>query len=352
MCRYSFSKSMFALLVMLLVSGAFLNGSLLGAEKVIAVDCSAGESIIKALGKGVEEVVVEISGVCTENVVIRRDNVILRGSDPELDGIQSAVEGEGVVLTVRDATNVQVENLSLAGGILGLEVINSNAASGPSPVKLTNCRLEGNLSKGAGIVDSVLVAVQTQFLNNSYGGMFIADGSLFNCQGCTFDNGDTWDLDLRSFSRATVMDSTLAGSVRVQNSSHLSLIRSPMTRRLLVSNLSEADIFQGSIGWFTAEDKSIVALRGTEQVNPDFRTSQVWNDSYLKVETTCLEGSGGVCTLEAPTLLSGDILIMNFSKGHISPESTNDGMITCGSGGDFFCPDPGQIECSGCGLCP
>lgn len=345
-------KTMSTLMITLLLSGVSINGVLLGAEKIIAVNCSSGESIIKALDKSEEEIIIEITGTCTENVVIRRDNVILRGTDPEVDGIQAAVEGEGVALIIRDSSNISVENLALTGGAVGLQLINNNAAAGVDPVMLSNCRVEGNLNKGAGIVDSVLIAFQTRFVNNDHGGLFLADGGMLNCRECTFDNGDSWDVELRSFSRATFVDSTLAGSAKVQNSSYLSLVRSPLSRRLHVSNHSQADVYQGSIEWFTVRDKSIIGLHGTEQLNPDLRTNWLQNDSYLKAESTCVEGSGGICTLEAHTLLSGDILMTNFSKGHISPESTSDGVISCSSGSDFFCPDPGQVECSACGLCP
>ena len=54
------------------------------------VDCSKGDSITTAIERNpdAESVLVEIRGVCTEAVVIRRDNVTLRGADPAMDGVR------------------------------------------------------------------------------------------------------------------------------------------------------------------------------------------------------------------------------------------------------------------------
>jgi hypothetical protein len=48
----------------------------------VAVNCSAAESINEALERKAEELIVEITGSCHEDVVIERNNVTLRGVTP------------------------------------------------------------------------------------------------------------------------------------------------------------------------------------------------------------------------------------------------------------------------------
>ena len=72
------------------------------ATKTVKVDCFKGKSINAALNanKNVDELTIEIDGICYENVIVDRDNVTLRGinlyenGEPE-DGIEAASMDEG-----------------------------------------------------------------------------------------------------------------------------------------------------------------------------------------------------------------------------------------------------------------
>ena len=82
-----------------LVQGFLLLFTLLGGITAAAqttvtvkVDCTKGGSINKALdqNKNARSLILEIGGMCTENVIVTRDRVTLRGINPSIDGIQAA----------------------------------------------------------------------------------------------------------------------------------------------------------------------------------------------------------------------------------------------------------------------
>src|SRR6185503_4060518 len=85
----------------------------------VKVDCAKGDTINAALASNpkVQRLTIEISGMCHENVVVTRDRVTLRGSDPAHDGIQAAENTEftDAALWVRAAALFTVENLTLTG---------------------------------------------------------------------------------------------------------------------------------------------------------------------------------------------------------------------------------------------
>jgi len=85
----------------------------------VLVNCSRGESINKALEAKGDELIVEIRGICTENVAVTRNRVTLRGRDPALDGIRGAgmtgvLRPDQAVIRIDLADDVTIEKLSVA----------------------------------------------------------------------------------------------------------------------------------------------------------------------------------------------------------------------------------------------
>src|SRR5580765_2569575 len=86
--------------------------------KSVSVDCDAGETIAKALTKGDERkpLLIQISGTCSENVLIDRNDVVLastsggtvRGTDPAINVI------------VVTASRVTIDGLTVTGGRNGI----------------------------------------------------------------------------------------------------------------------------------------------------------------------------------------------------------------------------------------
>ena len=105
-------------------------------SKTVAVDCAAGDSIAKALEQPGDPLTIDIRGFCDEDVVLSRDRVTLRGSDPDLDVGRLAQQGE---LNLRHpGRRPQVEEepdpgfLQLQGVEVGLGGPGAHAAVRPS----------------------------------------------------------------------------------------------------------------------------------------------------------------------------------------------------------------------------
>jgi hypothetical protein len=120
----------------------------------ITVDCAAGQSINAALAQAAPRLTIEVRGECRENVLVRRDDVTIRGGDPQRDGIHSpgATDAEESTLLIRDARRIAIENLRISGGLRdGLRVMNSHDG-----IVIVNSRLESNGVWGASIADSTV----------------------------------------------------------------------------------------------------------------------------------------------------------------------------------------------------
>ncbi|HUF78167.1 MAG TPA: hypothetical protein VMR44_04545, partial [Thermoanaerobaculia bacterium] len=68
----------------------------------VAVDCDAGDTIADALAQRADELTVEITGSCVEDVTIRRDRTTLVGVAPgaEIVGSPSPADPFGGAVTV------------------------------------------------------------------------------------------------------------------------------------------------------------------------------------------------------------------------------------------------------------
>lgn len=146
-----------------------------GAAKVVPVDCTKGERIGDALLKSKDDLIVEIHGMCMEDVLIRRDGVVLRGTDPNSDGVQAVgtEDFRGAAVFIRDARRVSLENLKLTGGVAsGLRVETSRRE-----ISVSNCRMEGNGRFGAVIIDAAVVMENVHVTApDSVAGEFFAAG--------------------------------------------------------------------------------------------------------------------------------------------------------------------------------
>src|SRR5882762_3477101 len=116
----------FVLAIAALALVAFQSGARAEPTKTVAVDCSAGQTIAKALTLGDERkpLLVQISGTCSEHVRIDRNDVTLAAATPDatISGPDSATD----VIRVT-ASRVAIEGLTVTGGRNG---ITANGASG------------------------------------------------------------------------------------------------------------------------------------------------------------------------------------------------------------------------------
>jgi hypothetical protein len=260
--------------------------------RTVRVDCFKGKSINKALKKHKnDELIIELDGICDEDVLVQRDNVTLRGinldseGEPE-DGIRAvstdpdAPPNFGATLFIRDALNVTVENLILTGAALaGLKILDSGSG-GPLPIVVRNCRLENNTDVGLALTRANAVFEDTVFTGNGVGPTVMTK-SVFGCANCS------------------IVGPLLGGS------SILTVIHSTLKGR------------------FQVNSKARITLTNTEQSeNPSF--NGVFGDSQLNIT----EG----------TIVHGRTLFTAFSTGVLGQGTTHDGNLMCVSGSDVVCP--------------
>lgn len=104
----------------------------------INVDCAAGETVspvIAQYANAYAALTINVSGVCTENVIIFRDNVTINGVTEDA-AINSATGALGGITLSRGASHIEINDLSTAGG-LGL-FVTRNAQAVIKNVTVTN----------------------------------------------------------------------------------------------------------------------------------------------------------------------------------------------------------------------
>ena len=213
-------------------------GGRIPESKTVRVYCGSwwSGSINKALETPAEELAIEIHGMCTEDVVISRDNVTLLGADPESDGIQSEVEGKGAALTVIGSRFVTVENLTLNGGF--------KLPSASSAV-LSNC-----LTTGQTLVAnfSNLILKQSTLSNRLY----VVDHSQAKVLQSTVGNFSAWNKSSILLEETTQVDKVRQSFgndsyLRAQFDTHLSgELRFYGFSKGILSADSDIDIINGS----------------------------------------------------------------------------------------------------------
>lgn len=349
------------------------------AQVTVAVDCDAGGSINEALETAAQELIVEISGLCHELVRIVGRRVVLRGTDPTLDGIRPPVGATGYFALVQidhvnfdkseTAPGVLLENLSITGSP------SSGVRAFYSDAEMVNCRIEDNAVFGVGsasgslvkVVDSVLARNRTGARARS-GGWVVLTGSEVTentATGVLATLAGTATLEsCPIIDNATGLAATLGGFIGAYD-----IQISGGTDGAVSSNSAYVQIESSSV---SAER---LALRGTGRfwVYDTTLGASIYPDaggdvflSYV-IQTGVTDPfpeqplpedasnwlSGGRVRMFDSTLL-GTTYALEWSKLLIGPGSLMDGSLVCGRGGDALCEDASQVSgtASGCELCP
>src|SRR5205809_4282468 len=131
----------FVLAIAALALFAFNSGARAEPPKTVAVDCSAGETIAKALTLGDERkpLLVQISGTCSEHLLIDRNDVTLAAGAPDatITGPDPAID----VIKVT-ASRVAIEGLTVTGGRNGI------TADGAPGLIVRNATVQGTGRNG------------------------------------------------------------------------------------------------------------------------------------------------------------------------------------------------------------
>ncbi len=161
----------FVLAIAALALVAFQSGARAEPTKTVAVDCSAGQTIAKALTLGDERkpLLVQISGTCSEHLLIDRNDVTLAAGIPSatVSGPDPAID----VIKV-NASRVTIDGITVTGGRNG---ITGNSAPG---LIVRNATVQGTGRNGityahgaSGVVDGCTV------VNNARDGVAVDSAS-------------------------------------------------------------------------------------------------------------------------------------------------------------------------------
>lgn len=332
------------------------------ASRTVNVDCAKGQRIQDALGRDADELRINVDGFCRENVIVRRSNVHLAGTDPNFDGIQGILEGPesplsaiNGALTIDGAQNVRVENLGIRGNPhTGVIIRNSFAEILLRGLKITGDGVYGVFTNDADVQvrDSEITGELATALRVDEGG-----GRLI-CRNCRIDvtspDGDGIIGFVEESGNLEINDSDLAGTglVAFDGSDLLiqgSSVSASASSGLWVANSSALTIADTEFDTgFLAEGKSRILLSGATQLTTV--SNRIEGDSYLSDEGTTLP-----LLPEGENSIQGELRLDRFSRASITqPDTVIGGDLLCTGGSDAACVDPGSNvtgSISGCSLC-
>ena len=323
----------------------------------VGVDCSTGESINTALATSAEELTVEISGICTEEVIVDRGKVTLRGVNLDgdgnpLDGIQgtgidlSEPPSFGNVLLIQEAELVTVENLRVTNGTRnGISINGFGVAEG---VLLNNVHSENNAFWGLRIFRGRAFVNDSVFSGSGFGGANLGPYSHLTCSHCTLlDNpnpGEGTALNVGTYSTANLRPTSLGDSlldgrngVNCGTESRVDGRDSSIGgMRWALNSNNGCDVSMRRVtlnGSARANNGSTLSLNGVTQIalSPENSINQISNASFLR--TNCDPVPGG-STCETPTSLMGisfgtfsnGILFGNSSIGDLQSDTVSDAL--------------------------
>lgn len=313
--------------------------------KVMDIDCADGDSINRAVSRRYRELIINIKGICVEDVVVARDRVTLRGTDPAVDGIQAASTDDpyGAALFIRGGREVTVENLQLTGGRhagLAIEDVRRSTI-------LRNLRIEGNKEVGLQASNSLVMGFDLSITGNGLAGVGISETAYFRCQDCTIADNPAAGQGFGVLASAGAMMTLTRGSVSAEFplsfrfNSVADVNGTTVSGYLAIHATGNANFkvrnatIDGSI---LADDHSLIDLRGSQQVfNPAPGGNVITGDSQM--------------TVTAGTMLIGDTVFDEFSNGIFSRRASLEELV-CSTNSDAACTADVSKSSSTCASCP
>ncbi len=331
------------------------------------VNCHKGESINKTLAKHPDaaSLLLEVSGLCRENVVVTRDRVTLRGTDPATDGIEAtaSVEQTDAALWVRGAQLVTVENLKLTGGFTGLL---ATEVSVPH-LRVNNCRMEGNVQWGAQLELALLIAEDTTFGPNERFSVGVFAGSRFECRGCTLTLSPSSavrdNLFVATASSALIFDTALVnGGVNVGNSgasfTDSSIEAFPGAAAVLAGGSSNVGLtrtqVEGPMRFFANTTAGLLGVTQTHGSSSGPVPNSADDAAFVKIGNAAPACPAPPCAPGPPSVASNVLgfNLSNFSNASLINPSQVTGNFNCNLGANAVCPTPANVSgTANCGLC-
>jgi hypothetical protein len=344
----------------------------------VQIDCAEGQSITKVLQHNpAKQLIIEISGICEEEVFIDRPDVTLRGASippypwgqqdpppqPEpLDGIRHP-DNSGNTLQISGVNGTKfrigVENLALIGGTYGLAV---NYAF----VSLGNVRMVENTRGGAVIAMGGNVNLSDAILHGNFRSLLANGANWVNCNRCVIETG-------HGRGRAVVADNTgmvalqnteVRGNIALQafnsriNAENSNIESMPYFGSsgppgsgwaLVAGDGSHIDInFSHLFGPIQGFDKSAIRL---QQIAHDAPPNEFRNASRFSGDSL-LEVTGDWRDPENPMVYRGLLEFRSFSNGVLRNHSIVEGDMICEEGSNAWCDGTsGVAGFTNCELC-
>jgi hypothetical protein len=224
-------------------------------DLVLNVNCTSGDRIASALGRlNVldRRMVIVISGTCTENVTIERDDVVLRAQGS--GGGVSAVDPSKPAILINGARRVLLEGLTVVGGLFGVQATDGASVTIRASSIGTAVRHGVYLQRGAsGVVDGSTVE------KNGQSGLVVEGSSITLMSSYVLKNA--WSGVGVSHGSSAYLGSDAGGNVccgnEISDNTLDGVIVAYSSMVILNANLIERNARSGVL----ASDTSSIALR-------------------------------------------------------------------------------------------
>ncbi|MEO8349647.1 MAG: right-handed parallel beta-helix repeat-containing protein, partial [Acidobacteriota bacterium] len=322
------------------INGYYAPAGTAGA-KTVAVDCTMGQTIQAAIDREDGPLVVDVHGICEENVSIVRKNVTLRGVDPLTDGIDGVVAvPQLAALRLRYVEFAQVQNLTIRNGPA------AGISAAFSTLILENCRITGHAGQGISATQGTFVdATGTTISQNGGAAVNVQTASRLFCHGCDVTGNLGFAAVAMSGSVISLLNSVVTGQRGLQSfdayvdidcvsetSAHACGLN--MTGRAAQANVGGVAALFGAgdfTGQVSASDSGTIHILGARQLatgQPGLGPVQNGIDDFGKLIVA--EESGMQSQLFGTTNVSG------FGRALLRNASTLAGAIDCQSAGDAW----------------
>lgn len=173
------------------------------AQPPHTVNCDRGDSLNEAVNRQVGHagpITIIVSGTCTENVFIARDDVEITGNET------STINGQ---ITVDGARRLRITGLTLTGAGLGIDVFGGD-------VELYDVAITGNqgLAGVASNSNGYVGIFDSTITNNSVRGVLALQGSSVLVRNTNVSNNNLVGIDATNGATITVENSTISGNDR------------------------------------------------------------------------------------------------------------------------------------------
>lgn len=183
-----------------------LGAAALPNQNVVKVDCNAGGKVQAAVDANSAPLDIVITGICTENVLIRDKDVNLRGSsgDPTLDGIRGKLS-TAPALTVRGTVIATIKSLSFSNSPGQAVSIQAGANE-----TISSCRFENNASIPLQVISGATVIADSLTFNANTGRSIAVSSAQFFCTSCDV-SGNGFALVASRGAIASLLDTVVTG---------------------------------------------------------------------------------------------------------------------------------------------